>query len=60
MFVATWRSTCFDRLDGALDRAYLEVAGGTHMMLMEPVRRTAFEQIVGFVTTAFSGGVDQH
>ncbi|WP_298093305.1 alpha/beta fold hydrolase [uncultured Sphingomonas sp.] len=43
-----------DRLTSARDRAYLEVAGGTHMMLMEPVRKTAFGQIVSYLDTMFS------
>jgi pimeloyl-ACP methyl ester carboxylesterase len=43
----------FDRLTGASERAYVEVASGTHMMLMEPVRRLAFAQIVAFTTSAF-------
>jgi len=43
-----------DRLTGARDRAYIEVAGGTHMMLMEPARKTAIGQIVSYLDTMFS------
>lgn len=49
----------FDRLTGARSRAYVEVADGTHMMLMEPARRMAFAQIIAFVTTAFSASKRQ-
>lgn len=44
----------FDRLTSARDRAYLEIAGATHMMLMEPVRRYAFSQIISYLKTTFS------
>jgi len=43
-----------DRLTGARARAYLEIAGGTHMLLMEPVRRTAFEQMIAYLATTFA------
>lgn len=48
----------FDRLTGARERANLEVAEATHMMLMEPARRKAFAQIVAFLKATFAS--DRH
>jgi alpha-beta hydrolase superfamily lysophospholipase len=44
----------FDRLSGAKQRAYVEIASGTHMLLMEPVRQTVFGQIAAFLASAFA------
>ncbi len=45
----------FDRLHGAKQRIDVGIAAGTHMLLMEPMRRSAFEQMVAFLASAFSG-----
>lgn len=42
-----------DHLTSAKDRAYLELGGGTHMVLMEPGRGTAFSQIIAYLTNIF-------
>ena len=39
----------FDRLVGARRRTYAEVAGGTHMLLMEPLRHAAYEHVLAFL-----------
>lgn len=44
----------FDRLEGAHDHTYLEISGGTHMILTEPARMTAFAQIIAYLRTAFA------
>jgi pimeloyl-ACP methyl ester carboxylesterase len=44
----------FDRLTGTRDRAYLEIACATHMLLMEPAQRTAFDQITAYLATTFN------
>ncbi len=48
----------FDHLTNARHRVYSEVAGGTHMLLLEPVRAVAFEQIIGFVNAALLASLE--
>ncbi|WP_110657224.1 alpha/beta hydrolase [Salinicola halimionae] len=40
----------FSRLDNAAYRRWLEIGGGTHMILMEPERHQAFNAIIDFLS----------
>ncbi len=39
----------FKRFDNAAHRRWIEIGGGTHMMLMEPGRWQAFDEIITFL-----------
>lgn len=39
----------FTRLDNAAHRRWIEIGGGTHMILMEPGRWQAFDEIINFL-----------
>jgi len=39
----------FRRFDNAAHRRWIEIGGGTHMMLMEPGRWQAFDEIINFL-----------
>ncbi|MEI9481329.1 alpha/beta hydrolase [Enterobacter cancerogenus] len=41
----------FNRFDNAAHRRSIEIGGGTHMILMEPGRWQAFEEIINFLTS---------